>query len=413
VYARRTVTPSTHRTVLAWLSVLAVAGGCEAEGNGHGGPAGSTCGFAVDGDVDSDLGDVRLDALIEASGRFAAAASAMDAQTRAACDAIAADLGADATATDTAEACDQAAERIGAILDDNPDVALSISYLSPSCTSAASAVVDCTAACDASFDAEATPPTCRGGELGGACAADCTGSCLVDGGAGCLGVCDGTCAGTCDGAFEGECVGTCVGLCDACSAPEIDGTCAGTCTGTCRGTCDGDVIGACAGTCEGDCQGGCRVAVEGACDGMCSGECDVDLEAPICDGGHLEVEADADCEAACEADASFTVTCAEPELIVTYAGLASVDEAAIGDLVATLDAHYGAIAAVAARASIVVQATARLATRASGATVAATRLGAQAADCLADALQTIVAASTRVTITVEAEVTVTSAASGG
>jgi hypothetical protein len=159
------------------------------------------------------------------------------------------------------------------------------------------------------------------------------------------------------------------------------------------------------------CSGSCRADVTGTCSGECSGSCDVAFTEPTCEGGTLDVMADADCSAACEADASFSVDCTEPEVVVSFSGSATVSDD-VAALVATLEANYPAILAVAAKAAIVLDATNTFATRLGGATSAAASAGVEAADCLRLAVEAQVAATASVNVSVMASVSVSASASG-
>lgn len=387
------------------IATVALLGACGSE------DVPGTCKLNFAGPVNAAFGNVSLDALIEASARFGVAARDIDSSVRGACNAINTGLGAQ-TSDDTATACDNAAAAIDAVLAANPSVTVTIEYVPPVCAASASAIVECTAACDASFDASATPPTCEGGELSGGCSGECSGTCTVEGSATCTGSCSATCSGQCDATITGTCEGTCNGQCDGtCSAMGGDGNCAGTCDGTCRGTCSGAVEGTCSGTCEGSCSGSCRAEVTGECTGTCSGSCDVAFTEPRCEGGELSVMADADCSAACEADSSFDIECTEPVVVVTFTGVpvAALDVAA---LVTVLEDNLGTLLAAAAQAEIVLSATAEFATRLGGATAAAAEAGVEAADCLRIAIETQVAATASISVSIEASASVSASASG-
>lgn len=386
------------------ILALVLLGGCDGESL-------TTCKLDFSSSVNSSFGDVKLDSLIEAASRFGVAAREMDDSLRAACNAIATDLGAD-TGADTATACDNASAAIDGVFAANADVVVTLEYVPAVCAVSAQAVVDCTAMCDASFDATATPPTCEGGELSGGCSGSCSGSCTVEGSVSCTGSCSGSCSGSCDATVSGTCSGTCSGQCEGtCSATDNDGNCAGECTGTCRGTCSGSIEGTCSGECSGTCTGSCRADVSGSCTGSCSGSCDVEFTAPTCEGGTLEVMADVDCSAACEADASFDVECTEPEVVVSFSGSATVSND-VEALVTTLEANLPAIVAVAAKAAIVLDATGTFVSRLGGATSAAASAGVEAADCLRLAVEAQVEATASINVSIMASASVSASASG-
>lgn len=390
-----------------------VPAGCGSSGGDDGGGGtGRLCSLDLTGAVDSNFGDARLDALLEAAGRFSAAAADIDTEMNTACNNIASDLG-QSSSDDTEIACDNAVAGIEAALDANAGVVLTVDVVPPTCSVASDVFIDCVAECDASFDAEATPPTCEGGELSGSCSGSCSGECTVSGDVDCAGSCSGSCSGSCDATVVATCEGTCNGRCDGtCSATGPDGECMGTCEGTCRGSCEGTITGSCSGTCEGSCEGECRAEIDGECSGQCSGECSVAFEEPRCEGGTLDVEADADCQAACEADASFDLECDEPEVVVTFTGEVTA-QAELDALIATLEANYGAIVIVARRAEIITSATLDLAGAVTGAVAAATTISLEAADCVQFAIETVASASASVSVSVEASASVSGSASGG
>lgn len=393
-----------HTRFLSLLG-LVLAVGCEGGGTGA-----LFCPFDYSGPVDSQFGDPPFDELLEATARFQASANDLDTTVRGACNAINTDLGA-ATSTDTATACQNASTAIDAIVTANASATLTVAFLEPTCEVDARVVADCAARCDASFDVMATPPRCEGGELSGTCSGTCSGQCTVEGDVECSGSCSGSCQGSCDLEVRGACTGTCTGQCEGeCSATAEDGSCAGECTGTCTGRCEGTIDGSCAGSCEGMCQGSCRADVEASCEGRCTGGCDVMFEEPRCEGGELVVDADVDCRAACEADASFQVTCQEPELIITFEGdVADLDS--LEALIATLEANLPTLIAALRKARVVAEATLALGRQLDDAASSAARIGVDAADCLRLAVEAQVAAAAKVSVSVEVSVMVSASAS--
>lgn len=389
---------------IALASALALLAGCDSASSG-------TCSLNFAGEVNAAFGDVKLDSLLEASARFGVAAKDVDTRLHAACDDIIADLGGTGGMT-TAESCDNAAAAITAAIDANSGVVLTVEYIAPVCSGSASAIVDCTGACDASFDASATPPTCEGGMLSGGCSGSCSGECTVEGSVSCTGSCSGSCSGSCDATVAATCTGTCNGACDGtCDSMDGNGNCNGNCTGTCRGTCTGTIEGSCSGSCSGMCSGSCRADVSGSCTGSCSGSCDVAFEEPTCEGGELNVDADVDCKAACEADASFDLECTDAQIVVTFTGTPA-DATALTALIGTIEDNLPVILEVAERAAAMAEATVTFATRLGGATSAAASAGLEAADCLRIAVQTQVAAAASISVSVEASVSVSGSVSG-
>lgn len=377
---------------------------------GGGDEGGGLCPLDVrSASVDANFGRIELDALIEATGRFSAEVTELDEALREACNNIASDLDGAEGAT-TRAACQNASAAIEAKLAANPSVQLVVTVAEPVCSVSAQAVIDCTAECDVSFDASATPPTCTGGELSGSCSGQCSGECTVEGSVTCEGSCTGSCSGQCTGSVSGTCSGTCNGQCEGtCSAMGPNGQCMGTCTGTCTGSCTGTIQGDCSGECEGTCQGECRSDLMGSCSGSCSGNCDVAFTEPRCEGGHFEVDADADCKAACESEASFEVECGDPTIVVTYTGPGSADVVAV---IETFEANYPAIADAVVRLPIIADATVNLAGRVSGAANAAVDVGVQGVACLtasaAAAAEAAATVSVDVMVSVEVQGSVTS-----
>lgn len=399
------------KTILV-VSMLALAGGLGGCGDGGGNGLPGTCSLDFSGEVSSNFGEPRIDALLEATGKFSVAAEDLDVTVRTACNAIATDLGA-ATAEDTETACGNAVAAIDGVYAANAEVALTIDYVPAVCSASAEAAVECTAECDVNFDATATPPTCEGGELSGGCTGQCSGECTVEAEAACTGTCSASCSGQCDATVSAVCTGTCTGQCDGtCSATAADGSCAGDCDGTCSGTCAGTIEGSCSGTCTGGCSGSCRAEVTGSCSGTCSGSCDVAFTAPRCEGGELNVEADADCAASCESSASFDLECTEPELIISFTGSATVAED-LDALIATLDENLPTILASLEKAQIIAGVTVDLGTQLPGAVDAATDLGLEAADCMRLAIDAQVEAAAKVQVSVSVSVEVSGSATAG
>jgi hypothetical protein len=388
------------------VALLAALSACGSDG------VPGECALSFNGSTNADFGDPGIDGLIEATGKFKATAGSLDSSVRDACNGISSDLGG-TTNDDTAVACDNAVAQIDSIFTANANVSIVLEYAPPVCSAGFAAIVACAAQCDADFDAVATPPTCDGGELSGTCSGACDGECTVEGSAACAGDCSATCTGTCSATVVADCTGTCTGQCDGtCATTDADGNCAGDCDGTCRGTCSGSIDGTCSGQCNGDCSGACRADVAGSCSGTCSGMCDVAFQEPTCEGGDLEVEASADCQASCEAEASFDVECTEPTVVVSYSGAAS-SSADLDALVATLEANFGAILEVTGRLSAIANATTALATRLAGAATAAANLGLEASDCVRLAIEAQVEAAASIQVSVQASASVSGSVAAG
>ncbi len=122
--------------------------------------------------------------------------------------------------------------------------------------------------------------------------------------------------------------------------------------------------------------------------------------------------ASAECKSACESDSSFEVECTEAQIVLSYSGTVG-DQGQLTALVATLEANYPTILAVAEKTAIVVGTAADLATQLGGAVSTAASIGLAAADCLAQAVEVQIAAATSVSVTVEASVEVSGSVSAG
>lgn len=387
------------------LGAAMVLAGCGDDG----GTLPGECSLDFSGEVSSSFGDAELDALFDATGRFSVAAGQIESSVLSACNAISTDLGG-AMGMDPQTACMNAVTQIQAVKAANATAVLSIRYTPAVCSASATAIVDCTAMCDASFDAMATPPTCEGGMLSGSCSGMCSGSCTVEGSVMCTGSCSGSCMGSCDAEVSATCTGTCRGQCEGtCMTMGPDGSCMGECMGTCRGDCMGTIEGDCSGSCDGMCMGSCRSDVMATCMGTCSGSCDVMFTEPRCEGGEWSVMADAECQAACEADASFAVECTEPSLVVTFTGVATMPTD-LQALVDTLETNLPRLIAVIEKAQIIVGATVDIAARLPAATDAATSAGVEAVSCHAQAIDAQVQAASQVNVSVMASVSVTAEA---
>jgi hypothetical protein len=402
---------STRQFLLSVSVLVSVVGlvGC---GDDGGLVVPGACSLDFSGEVSSNFGEPRIDVLLETTGKFSVAAEDLDVTVRAACNAIATDLGAQA-AEDTETACGNAVTAIDGVYAANAEVALTIDYVPAVCSASAEAAIECTAECDGTFDATATPPTCEGGELSGGCTGQCTGECSVEASAACTGSCSASCTGQCDATVSATCTGICTGQCSGtCSATAADGSCAGDCAGTCSGTCAGDIEGSCSGSCTGSCSGSCRADVTGSCSGSCSGECDVAFTAPRCEGGELNIEADADCAASCESSASFDLECTEPELIISFTGSATVAQN-LDALIATLDANLPTILAALGKAEIIVGVTVDLGAQLPGAVEAATSISLEAAHCMRLAIEAQADAAAKVRVSVSVSVEVSGSATAG
>ncbi|KYG10335.1 hypothetical protein BE21_12610 [Sorangium cellulosum] len=251
--------------------------------------------WGLEGEAELNYG-----AFMQSVSDFTGAAGSIVADVTSACQAIALDLGEDAstiTATKPSERATQWCElAIDAIGEASAD--LSFSFQPPSCTVDASVQANCEARCSANVECQLTPAEiiarCDPGQLSGRCEGTCTGSC--EGSANLAVTCEGACHGTCEGTCDGECSATTAG-------------------GDCRGACDG--------TCTGECRGSCEIAADAQveCNADCSGECSLTFEAPKCKTNlkppKAECTGTAECSGSCEASASARASCKEPAVTVT------------------------------------------------------------------------------------------------
>jgi len=331
-----------------------------------------TCELEFNETIDATYDAPAFDYLLEATGHLSSRAWALQETTRTACNAFGASLGAEEGA-DAQTACANARMAAEAILAANADADITAGYTSGGCSMEANVAIECTAGCDATFDIETTPLVCEGGTLSGTCEGSCTGYCAVD----------------------------------------IEATCEGTCYGSCEGTCEVTAAdGSCAGTCEGVCRGTCSATVDAECAGTCSGSCDVTWVEPRCEGGTIEVEADVNCEAACEAEAAFAVMCTPPVFEVTISGTPS-DAEQMDALAAAVADSMPQIIAVREEAEYVVGAAINVASALGDATGEALDIGLNASACLASAVSAqidaldAIEASVSMSVEVEASVSAT------
>jgi hypothetical protein len=136
----------------------------------------------------------------------------------------------------------------------------------------------------------------------------------------------------------------------------------------------------------------------------------VAFTAPRCEGGELNVQADADCAASCESSASFEMECTEPDLVISFTGSATA-AADIDALIATLDTNLPTIIASLEKAEIIAGVTIELGEQLPGAVDAATSVSLEAAECVRQAITAQVDAAAKVQVSVEVSVEVSGSAS--
>ena len=331
------------------------------------------CDLTFDGNLDATYEAPSFNYLLETTGKLNDKALAVETSLKDACNALALELGA-AEGEDATSACGNVTTAVADIKAANPDASITSEYIPAECWVEAGFALDCAASCDATVDVTTTPLVCEGGTLSGTCTGSCSGSCTVD--------------------VEAECSGTC------------HGTCVGTCTVTAED-------GSCAGECEGTCQGSCTASVEAECAGTCRGECDLAWEEPRCEGGTLEVEASADCEAACEAQAAFQWVCTAPEMNIVVEGTPATDT--FDALVGAAETQVGVFIKLREEAREVTRASAAVYGSLDNATAEAVSIGLNASACLVSAgaahLDAIERIDASISLMVEVEGSVSATAS--
>ncbi len=360
----------------------------------------SSCGEGLDplplgcDDLGVDAAAQKTEAFLRAADRFTVEAATLQGDLEGVCQAMADDLGIEVPAPMAGQA--QVEATCGAVVAEvdatyaslAAGVSVALTVEPARCYVDARATVDCVAMCDANFEAT-SDLMCSGGEI--------RGQCYVEGSASCGAECQGTCTGTCSGTCSGACDGTC---------SAVDG--AGNCIGQCEGTC----MGSCSGSCTGSCSGSCVAEVTGACTGSCEGSCDVEFVEPECTGG-VEVMADADCEAACEAEASLEATCTRPSVEVVVTGVDPASDERLAVLVRTLQRNWSDFVAIRTRIEASATAGAAFAESATDLAEASGELGFRAAACVAGTVTAVADAAASVQVSVEVTVEVSGSVSAG
>ncbi|MFK7989668.1 MAG: hypothetical protein AB8I08_26860 [Sandaracinaceae bacterium] len=199
--------------------------------------------------------------------------------------------------------------------------------------------------------------------------------------------------------FELDAMASCVAECDA----SFDAYAEVQCT-------EGQLVGSCEGTCVGECRvDGTSTEVHGACAGACAGSCDVAFVEPRCEG-EAYVEADASCQAACDAQLTMRAECTEPELdMVASIDVDPVAQARLVTLLGSLDANYPRLLAAQAKLERAAESGADMVAAFEDAADAAGTLGMRASACFAGT--TVGAAQSMGTVNVTLSVTVEVSAS--
>jgi len=274
-------------------------------------------------------GAAKVKGALNASVQLQALAAEIEADLKGACTNLANDLGASIEGDDAVSACTAAAKAIGD-LKAKAGGSFKLSVIPPKCAASMSAMADCAASCDANIEPGSAEVKCEGGELSGACGAECSGSCEMSAG----GKCEGTCEGSCEAGFKGQCDGKCEGTCDG---QDTKGECAGTCEGKCGGGGKGE--------CTSECKGNCELSAGAKCEGTCTGSCSVEMEAPKCTGEVKPPEMSAECSADCDAKVSGKLECSPASVTLVAKGAADAEAAT--KLVAAIEANLPAVLKVA------------------------------------------------------------------
>jgi modification target Cys-rich repeat protein len=395
--------PRSVLVISSLLGTVALAAGCLGADN----PLCPKTDFDPDTGFVSDFGAgvaaAKVETFLSATGHMVLEVNDLETKLKAACTAIATDLGVPATelvpsnpsapGAAVKTACQRAALEIRTILQDNlPSQAqLTVVYTPAQCGIDVDAYADCVGRCEVKASADVTV-TCEPGRLYGTCSGTCSGSCSGS----CSGGCEGTCSGTCTGSCSGTCYGQCEGTC---TQKNAQGECVGTCTGTCTGTCSST----CSGQCNAECNGQCSAM----CTGECRGECSVDFQAPRCDGD-VEVTASAECQAACDADLEWSVTCTDPVVSAEiYADVTPAQKQKLTTLAATLEAHLPVVLQIAVDNGARLTASADAFVDSLRGLDSVVDAGAKAAACTVSAVDAALAAAARIDVSVMVSIEVT------
>lgn len=316
-------------------------------------------------------GNASIDAFFGAVVDFQGTAKGIQANMQAQLDAMAATLGLEAGAS-----IDDVKAALQAKISANVSGGISVKFQEPKCSASVEVTAQAAASCDASVDPGSVNVQCEG-----SCTIDASAqaSCSASGTLTCKGqapnlACSGTCTGDCTLDVAATCEGTCRGTCNGtCSVTDSTGACKGKCEGgTCQGTCELTAGGSCSGSCEGSCEytppsGSCDASAEAKCTGSASA--DVKCKGG-CEGSVKPPQVKAECEASVKAKADASVECTPPSLEITWQWAAGVDAAAQADFrafIGNFKGQFSAMLAAAAKADIMLEATANLLAAADGA----------------------------------------------
>jgi hypothetical protein len=254
--------------------------------------------------------------------------TAIEAQLRAACAAMASELGSKGPFVSSQTACQAAIDGLRTTRSKlGPATKVALHVHPPLCLESIDTASDCAKRC--SGDDAAPAATCAG-ETGGKCPGTCKGECEMRPPS----PCDGACQGQCESAFTGTCAGTCRGKCDGKPLAQ-----AGECKGKCEGGCDSAGKGECKGRCFGECQ--LRAS---ECSGVCLGKCSVKEEELRCQGAVELAKAAPECAAYCAAQAIHRRVCSAAQVDARATG--AKDAAAAAIYVSAVEKHLPAILSI-------------------------------------------------------------------
>lgn len=372
-------------------------------------------------------GVASIDAFFGAAIDLDARMRGLDASMRAELDAIAASVGLEPGAAGV-DIRDAVSAHLGIYVEGG----LSVEFQPARCQASVEATASAAAECDAEVDPGSVTVSCSGScQAEAGVAVDCGAEAELR----CSGVapdfqCSGTCTGTCSAQLEAaaSCDGTCRGTCEAggSTMDGFDGRCGGMCTGRCDVELEAGA--SCDGQCEGTCDytppsGMCEASAQASCEAMAGASIECDAG---CEGSAEPPSVSAECEATVEAKASASLECTPPTLDIafTFNGAAAADLDAQAEFRAWLQGfrgHISGLVAARAEADAILQASASLVASSEGALrgavedisasgdLAASIGAACALDQLPIAATALGTASTNLTTTAEASLTVLTA----
>ncbi len=364
-------------------NVSAALSGCDEFKGG----AASVAHLSIDGDAK---------AFVTASANLVTLANTAEKDVLAACIGIATDLHVADTWTakapspgaapdaEVTEVCNQAANKITAILEVDASAMCTFVVSGGHCVVNETDQVNCESSCT-------TNTTCQPGDITTLCtAASLTGQC--NGSCNAMATCEGT--ATTEAQCQGTCEGNCTGMCDAdpCMERHCKGACAGTCTGDCQlaaasqVNCGVDV----------DCRGGCSVT-------YVAPACETTVTPPVCNVSQT-------CMASCKSNVEVTSKCTPAGVSLECSADVSSDVQALID---TVQKNMPAIVLlVNAQGALALDASSNVVTTGKVVVKNLTSLGGKAFACAGVAADADVSASASVNVSVSASSKVSGSCGG-